>query len=57
MKLVFVTLLTQFQFVNMDKRPVQPTRRGVTMDPAGGEQVQVTRRFVKEERTQQTVSI
>jgi cytochrome P450 family 110 len=56
MKLVLVTLLTQFQFANMDKRPVQPTRRGVTMSPAGGVQVIVTKR-AKRERTEQAVSI
>lgn len=57
MKLVLVTLLTQFQFAITDKRPVQPTRRGVTMAPAGGVQVRVSKRSVKEERTEQTVSI
>jgi cytochrome P450 family 110 len=56
MKLVLVTLLTQFQFANMDKHPVQPTRRGVTMAPAGGVQVMVTKR-AKRERTEQAVSI
>jgi cytochrome P450 family 110 len=57
MKLVLVTLLTQFQFANMDKRPVQPTRRGVTMAPAGGVQVRITKRFAQGQRTEQTVSI
>jgi cytochrome P450 family 110 len=57
MKLVLVTLLTQFQFANMDKRPVQPTRRGVTMAPAGGVQVMISKRFAKRERTEQTVPI
>jgi cytochrome P450 family 110 len=56
MKLVLVTLLTQFQFANMDKHPVQPTRRGVTMAPAGGVQVMITKR-AKRERTEQAVSI
>jgi cytochrome P450 family 110 len=57
MKLVLVTLLTQFQFANMDKQPVQPTRRGVTMAPAGGVQVRINKRSVKGERTEQTVLI
>jgi cytochrome P450 family 110 len=56
MKLVLATLLTQFQFANMDKHPVQPTRRGVTMAPAGGVQVMITKR-AKRERTEQAVSI
>jgi 3-oxoacyl-(acyl-carrier-protein) synthase len=41
----------------MDKRPVQPTRRGVTMAPAGGVQVMISKRFAKRERTEQTVPI
>ena len=57
MKLVLVTLLTQFQFVNTDKRPVQPTRRGVTMAPAGGVQVIITKRLTKGELAEQTMSI
>jgi cytochrome P450 family 110 len=57
MKLVLVTLLNQFQFANMDKQPVQPTRRGVTMAPAGGVQVKITRRSMKGERTEQIVPI
>jgi cytochrome P450 len=42
MKLVLATILSRFQLVLAEKRPVRPVRRGITIVPSGGVSVVVT---------------
>ncbi|MBW4650691.1 MAG: cytochrome P450 [Kastovskya adunca ATA6-11-RM4] len=42
MKLVLATVLSRYQLALVDKRPVQPVRRGVTIAPQGGVQMVIT---------------
>jgi unspecific monooxygenase len=44
MKLVLTTILSRYQFVLADKRPEKPQRRGLTLGPANGVNVVITRR-------------
>ena len=42
MKLVLATILCRFQLALVDKRPVRPVRRGITILPSGSVQMVVT---------------
>jgi len=44
MKLIVATILSNFQLALTDNNPVHPTRRGITIVPSGGVQMQVTSR-------------
>jgi cytochrome P450 len=42
MKLVLATILSRFQLSLVDRRPIKPVRRGVTVAPPGNMQMVVT---------------
>ena len=44
MKLVLATILSQYELALAEQRPVQPKRRGVTLAPAGGVKITLTKK-------------
>lgn len=47
MKLVIATILSRFQLELVDKQPVRPVRRGITIVPSGGVHMVVTQQMNK----------
>lgn len=50
MKLVLATLLRNYEFKLVEKRPVKPGRRGVTLSPVGGVKMIITGKRMQSEK-------
>ena len=47
MKLILATIMQKFALQLVDKKPVQPVRRGITIVPSGGVSMKVVQRDAK----------
>jgi unspecific monooxygenase len=46
MKLVLATVLSRYQLILLEKKPIEPQRRGLTIAPAGGVKVKLEARQI-----------
>jgi unspecific monooxygenase len=56
MKLVLATILSHYQLVLADSKPVKPARRGLTIAPSGGVQMALQGRRQRQEYQPETLA-